>query len=144
MVEFCMKLLLMFVVVSLLNILSAEEINFSEEGVIDEVLLGKSLNCEMKELNFHGPEVIRVKSISGRKFLGVSNLWCHQKETRYTGKLKKNRLKWQQQDHSAPCYCRSGTLDFFKMDDGQVKAKGKYRVGCGATPVGGTIVCIVE
>jgi hypothetical protein len=142
--KYCAKLLLLIVVFLLLNNSYAEDISFTDEATIKEILFEKSLKCTMKELNYNGPEVIKIKKISGKKIVGVSNLWCHQKETRYTGKLKKNRMKWQQQDHAAPCYCRSGSLDFFRGDDGQVQAEGKYRVGCGATPVGGTIQCIVE
>ncbi len=111
----------------------AEDIDLSDEATAKELLLGKILNCQMDETNYHGSEVIHVREIKGKKFTGFSDLWCWQKGTTYKGKFKGNSLKWSQQEHSA-CYCRTGNLNFYKADDGNLNAEGNYVVGCGVNP----------
>ena len=124
------------------NVSFSEEINFSDEMTSKELLLNKSLNCQMNEQNYQGPEIIKVINITGNKFIGHSDFWCWGKGTRYTGKLKGNSLKWSQQEHTG-CYCRVGNLNFFKDDKGNIKAEGNYGVGCGSNTFQGTIKCVV-
>ncbi len=120
----------------------ADEIDFSDEKTVNKLLLNKKLHCQMDEQNYQGPEIIKVTKIHGNKFTGFSDFWCWGKGTIYSGKLKKNSLKWSQQEHSG-CYCRTGTLKFFKGNDGNLKAEGKYGVGCGSNTFQGTIKCVV-
>ena len=124
------------------NLAIAEEVNLSDETTAKELLLNKTLHCQMDEQNYHGPEIIKVIKIQGNKFTGFSDFWCWAKGTRYTGKFKNNTLKWNQEEHTG-CYCRSGLLKFFKDNDGNLKAEGKYNVGCGSSPFDGTIKCVV-
>ena len=134
--------ILLCIVPFITNFSLAEEISFSDEATTKELLLNKQLHCQMDEQNYHGPEIIKVIKIEGNQFIGFSEFWCWAKGTQYKGKLKKNILKWSQQEHSG-CYCRTGTLRFFKDNDGNLKAEGKYNVGCGSSPFDGTIKCVV-
>ena len=119
----------------------SKDINFSDETISKNLLLNKTLNCQMNEQNYQGPEIIKVIEIKGDKFVGHSDFWCWGKGTRYTGKLKKNSLKWSQQEHTG-CYCRTGNLNFFKDEKGNLKAEGKYTTGCGSNIFQGTIKCV--
>lgn len=123
--------------------LLAEEINLSDETIAKELLLNKKLDCQMHEQNYDGIEIIKVVNIKGKKFTGHSDIWCWGKGTTYKGKLKKNSLKWSQQEHSG-CYCRTGNLNFFKDDNGLLKAEGNYGTGCGGNIHLGTIKCVVK
>ena len=120
----------------------ATELDLSDEKTAKDLLLNKKLHCQMDEQNYHGPEIIKVVKIQGNKFTGFSDFWCWRKGTTYKGTLKKNSLKWSQQEHSG-CYCRSGNLNFFKGNDGNLKAEGNYGVGCGSNTFQGTIKCVV-
>jgi len=122
----------------------AEDIDLTDEATAKQLLLGKVLNCQMDEANYHGPEIIQVREIKGKRFTGFSDYWCHQVGTTYKGKFKKNSLRWSQQEHSA-CYCRTGTLKFYRAEDGLLKANGHYLVGCGVNPTfSGKIKCTVN
>ena len=123
--------------------LYSAEPNLSDEETAKRLLLNKTLHCNFKELWYDGPEYIQVKEISGNQFKGFSKFWCHAKGVNYTGSLSKNVLKFDQDGTSAQtCYCRSGSIKFYYEQD-SLKAEGKYKVGCGATPAHGTIKCNV-
>lgn len=128
----------------LANFSIAGDINLSDENEAKNLLLGKAFYCSMKETNYTGPIKIEIKSISGKKFMGISKEWCHQ-TLQWTGSFKKNRMKITQKGASAQtCYCRSGSLTFTKNSDGDLLAEGHYGVACGATPFRGELKCVIK
>ena len=121
-------------------VFSNQEIDFSNETTVAELIAGKTWRCKMVDAYGESTGEYTFKSVNGNKVKGTLKVphipVCDSDVLK--GKLKKNRLKYRAPNGTA-CREVNGMFEFEYNQTGEIEATGSYSIG--GTHKRGTYVC---
>ena len=120
-------LLASFASVSIAN----QKIDFSNENLAKEILLGKTWTCHLVDDHGETDGVWTFKSVDGKKVSGKFEILQYMacSADHFNGKLKGNTVKYTARTNHSSCQAFNGTLNFFKDENGMISADGVYTYG---------------
>lgn len=123
-------------------VFSNQEIDFSNESTVAELIAGKTWRCKMVDAYGESTGEYAFKSVKGNKVKGTLRVphipVCDSDVLK--GKLKNNRLKYRAPNGTA-CREVNGMLEFGYNHKGELEAMGSYSIG--GTHKRGTYVCSI-
>ena len=130
---YCARVYLSLVVIFFFtNIATAVEVDFSDENVASDILLGKSWTCQDEGKRGKDITVFTFKSVKGNKTKGLIDVQvapaCYY--DKITGKLKQNRVTFTARTTSI-CGNMAGNIEFFYDESGNIKAAGSSHNAAG-------------
>ena len=128
------------------NVAFADKINFADETVARDVLIGKEFDCFVADQHMSGATKLVINEINGKSAKGsMIYSWCTDTPGKFNAKMKKNNLKFkayfQSQTSNVTCPNLSGNIKFERVDEETFSADGKYRQTSGYNGTRGTILC---